>query len=104
MRESKTEIYEIIQKGIKEEKGQPIKWNDKIEDANLDSLGLVIFFTELSTIYPILDDLPEDADIFKEVLKARKLTVKELVNKCLYALRYPVDKSGVTLSGSTEIE
>ena len=78
--ESRKEIQDFINKLIEEEHGTPIGPNNVLADAELDSLGLVFFFTELDFKYQILKDVNSGEEYKKFNLK--ETTLSSLINTC----------------------
>lgn len=81
---SKIDIFENIQNLIKQEKGETINYDDLLEEANLDSFGLVVFVTELCILYPL--DY-KNTNLYEKCLELEKLTIREIVNLCILAIK-----------------
>ncbi len=78
---NRLEVQGYINKLIDEENGMPLKPDDLLEDAGLDSLGLVFFFNELDFKYRLLKGIKSD-DVH-EVFNPSKTTLNSLVNSCM---------------------
>lgn len=74
---TKKEICDFINDLIRKEKGNPIKPDDKIVDAHLDSLGLVSVLIEMDIKFPGL--LSDEGDTFT---RFNDKTLKEVVYEC----------------------
>ena len=75
---NKTDVLKRINEIIVEEKGHPVVLDGLFTDAQLDSLGTMIFFITLDSEF----DLFEQEDDFKS-LDFQTLTVRDLVSQCI---------------------
>ena len=77
---NKQEIFNLIQELIKDEKGDPITLDSKLSEANLDSLGTLMFIANLNHKVPILDEDNKEDSVSK--LDLQNITIRELINLC----------------------
>lgn len=82
--ESRTEIFDYLNKLISEEQGMPVTAQDKLLDAGLDSLGMTFFLMSVDGKYRILHGIPNGKEY--EMLGLQTITMKELVNLCKKSL------------------
>jgi len=76
------EVLDFINEKIREEKGTRVTPNNVIKDANLDSFGYVVLFTEIDDKYGYFGEIPVGADPFEKI-DWENLTYREVIEQCL---------------------
>ena len=77
------EILETLNKAIRNEKGNRVTIDSKWTDAEVDSFGTVMIMMELDSKYGIFKNVLDGEDQFKGI-NFEELTIRELVQKCMY--------------------
>ena len=78
---TKKEVLDFINEAIEEEKGRAVGMDDMFMDCELDSLGVVLTLVVLEEKFGYMEGFEEG----KEMEGVEKLTVRELVKKCILA-------------------
>ena len=78
---TKKEVLDFINEAIEEEKGSAVGMDDMFMDSELDSLGVVLTLLALEEEFGYMEGFEEG----KEMEGVEKLTVRELVKKCILA-------------------
>jgi len=78
---TKKEALDFINEAIEEEKGRAVGMDDMFMDSELDSLGVVLTLLVLEEEFGYMEGFEEG----KEMEGVEKLTVRELVKKCILA-------------------
>ena len=77
--DTREEIFDYINKKIVQENGLSLSINDTISDAELDSLGLVFFISEIDNRYNTQDS---ETSLDITIQEINNMPVKDLINLC----------------------
>ena len=76
------EVLYFINKVIREERGNRVTIDSKLQDANLDSFGVTMLFMNLDNKYSYFTKGKYGDNPFEEI-DYKNITIKEIINTCL---------------------
>ena len=76
------EVLDFINKIIREERGNRVTIDSKLQDANLDSFGVTMLFMNLDNKYNYFIKGKYGDNPFEEI-DYKNITIKEIINTCL---------------------
>jgi len=82
MNSKEQEVLNFINEKIREGKGTRVTPDSVIKDANLDSFGYVVLFSELDDKYNYFGVVPVGSDPFENI-DWENLTYHEVIKQCI---------------------